>query len=359
MPRSIVFLALSTCLSPAFAVELGEHFTLSGFGTLAALRTDTDDARYIRESQNRGAGDALNFATDSNFGLQLTGKANDWLSATVQTVTKRRSDAYNATQVDWAFVKVQPIANLSVRAGLTTLPTFAISDSRSIGYANPWIHAPNEVYGIAFVDRLTGVDASYAHDLGGGTVKLTVLAGSSQFTFETGGVIYKQDMKRLRGASLQWENDWLSLRAGRVQGRPQLPAFFGADNEVFTFDGFGAVLNHSNVLLQAEYVMRRSDKLPALIDADAWYVLGGYRIGDFQPFVSYAKLDPADGAAPSNGRQTTTSLGLRWDFHRSFALKGQWDMVDTHGTPGVSFNDIRPGFDGKVNVFALALDFVF
>lgn len=346
--RSIAFLSLSACLSSAHAVELGDHFSLSGFGTLAALRTDTDDAGYIRESQSKGATDSPSFGTDSNFGLQLNVKANDWLSATVQAVSKRRADVYEPTQIEWAFVKVEPINGLSLRGGRMALPTFAISDSRNVGYSNAWIHAPNEVYGIALLNQLDGFDATYAHDLGEGKLKLSAYGGTSEFT--------KVEMKDVRGVNLSWENDWLNLRVGRLQGHPEFPPALGMPEDTYKFQGVGAIVNRGNLLLQAEYVQRRSLAAPEMVNADAWYVLGGYRFGQFQPFVSYSKLDPEGAGA---ARQNTKSLGVRWDFHRSLALKAQWDIVDTHGTRGVSFNQVEPDFDGKVNVIALALDFVF
>jgi len=362
--RSIAFLALSACLASVHATELGDHFSLSGFGTIAALKTDTDDARYVRESQTKGASDSPSFGTDSDFGLQLNAKANDWLSATVQTVTKRRAKTYNATQVEWAFVKVEPVAGLSFRAGRMAMPTFAFSDSRNIGYSNPWLHAPNEVYGIAMVDRLDGADLTYAFGVAGGSLKTTVLAGRSEYSTDLDvfvpDLVETMDVNHVRGVNLAWENDWLSLRAGRIQVRAGLPSVAGGGEAKNTFDGVGATINHNNFLFQTEYVRRRGErKVSRQSDTDAWYVLGGYRIGQFQPFVGYAKLDPTRDADVVNGRQTTTSLGVRWDFHRSMALKAQWDIVDTHGTNGVSFHKVEPSFDGKANVAALAFDFVF
>ncbi len=277
----------------------------------------------------------------------------------MQGVSKRRADIYSATQIEWAFVKIEPIHGLSLRGGRMALPTFAISDSRNIGYANPWIHAPNEVYGIALIDQLNGLDATYAHDVGDGTLKLSALAGRSEFTFDLGGGTIKVDMNHIRGVNLTWENEWLNLRLGQIEGTPELPKFLGIANGTYTFRGAGAIANRDNLLLQAEYVQRRSSTSADNVNVDAWYALAGYRFGQFQPFVSYSKLDPQRDETSASGRQVTKSLGVRWDFHRSLALKAQWDIVDTYGRQGVSFNRIEPDFDGKVNVIALALDFVF
>lgn len=360
LTRSLLSAALSLSSAQALAAtEIGEHFSLSGFGTVAALRTDTDDAAYIRESQVKGATDSFNLGTDSNFGVQLTGRANSWLSATVQTLTKRRSSLYGATQVEWLFVKIEPLPGLAIRGGRIATPTFAISDTRNIGYANPWVHAPNEVYGSAVVDQLRGGDITYTHDLGGGTMKWTALAGSNLFTADVGFGPFEGKEKNVIGVNAVWENDWLTLRAGRTKGDFDLRPT-GVFGDTFTFTGVGAIVNRNDWLIQGEYVTRRTDIVRRETDADAWYALVGHRFGNLQPFVGYAAADPKY-VNPLNGKQTTTSVGVRWDFHPSMALKAQWDSVDTHGTIGKSFNlgSFRPGFDGKANVFAVALDFVF
>lgn len=250
LTRSLLFAAISLSSAQALAAtEIGEHFTLSGFGTIAALRTDTDDASYIRESQTKGATDSFNLGTDSNFGVQLTGRANSWLSATVQTLTKRRSAIYGATQVEWLFVKVEPLPGLAIRAGRIATPTFAISDTRNIGYANPWVHAPQEVYGFAVVDQLRGGDITYTHDLAGGTIKLTGLAGSNLFPVDLGFGPKEYKETNVLGFNAVWENDWLTLRAGRTKGDFEFPDV-GVFDDTYTFSGVGAIVNRDGWLVQ-------------------------------------------------------------------------------------------------------------
>jgi hypothetical protein len=55
--------------------------------------------------------------------------------------------------------------------------------------------------------------------------------------------------------------------------------------------------------------------------------------------------------------QTTDSIGVRWDFTTSAALKVQVDRIkpQTNG----QFINVQPGFKGPVTVGAVALDFVF
>jgi hypothetical protein len=58
------------------------------------------------------------------------------------------------------------------------------------------------------------------------------------------------------------------------------------------------------------------------------------------------------------GEQTTDSIGVRWDFYRSVALKAQIDRVRPQNGNGL-FLAPQPGFKGPVTVGAVALDFVF
>src|ERR1700689_891403 len=80
---------------PAYADGLGDYFSYSGFGTLGAVRSSTDEAQFGYNRQLGGAAEGLDFETHSDLGLQLTGKANDWLSATVQGLAEKS----NADQI--------------------------------------------------------------------------------------------------------------------------------------------------------------------------------------------------------------------------------------------------------------------
>jgi hypothetical protein len=121
----------------------------------------------------------------------------------------------------------------------------------------------------------------------------------------------------------------------------------------------------------------------------AWYASGGYRLGKFTPYVTYARTKsesntsdpgltlaglPPFLAGPATGLnaglnavlgsvpvQKTVSVGARWDFAKSAALKLQFDHTRLGaGSPGTLIN-LQPGFQpgGKFNVFSATIDFVF
>lgn len=339
------------------ATQIGDHFTFSGFGTLGLTRTNTDDWEYIRDGQSAGADTELDFNTDSNLGLQLTGRANKWLSATVQLLTQERQEDNLRTEVEWAYVKVEPVEDLSLLLGRVALPMFAISDTRNVGYANTWVRPPNEVYGMAVIHRLEGAQLSYRRQIGAVNASATILAGESALPLSGSEI----PVKRVKGWNVQAEFDWGTLRAGRVWGNVQPP---GGLVDRYTFSGVGVLFDRNNVVGQAEYVTRRSDGFSAAVDADGWYVLGGYRFGKLLPYASYATTEPENSLSPVHlsSTQSTVAAGLRWDAFSSAALKFQIERADTDNTAGISFVAANAGSSivtDKVTVFSLALDVVF
>jgi Gram-negative porin len=335
------------------ATTIGEHVTFSAFGTLGAVQTDSNEAQYVREQQAKGATKSASLLVDSNLGLQLTAKANDWLSATVQTLTAQRYTDELTTRFDWAYVKVTPVQDLNLRLGKVALPNFLVSDSRRIGYANTALRPANEVYGLDLLTGgLKGVDASYAFKLGGGTLTSSVLYGKSSVNDDL-------DVNKTRGFNVTWDGDWYTLRLGQIKAETDLTPVFGAGvNDTYTFNGIGFTVDRSHVVLQGEYVQRRSSAFPARISADAWYLQAGYRMGKWLPYASFAERKAAKSSIVTP--QKTVALGARWDVLSSAALKFQLEHVDAKNTAGASFTSPVSGVVSQpVTTMSVAMDFVY
>lgn len=358
-------------IAASAATAFGEHLAVSGFGTLGFVRSDTDEARYVREQQARGAGKSFTPYVDSNLGLKVDAKAADWLTGTLQAVTEQRVSPELTTRIDWAFVAVKPLDGLVLRAGRLELPSFLVSDSRKVGYANNWLRPPNEVYGLDLLNGgLKGGDVTYRLPLSAGhTLSINALGGKSKITASeatAGGFI---DVSEVRGLNVTWEGDWYSLRVGRVQGSPALAPFVWAllglpasTKEVYSFTGYGATAEYGGVVFQAEYVTRRTRHLDSVVAADGWYAMAGYRFGSLLPYALHARKTAAAGS--SQTPQRTTALGLRWDASSAAALKVQVERVDTRGTIGQSFlfqpaPGVTPGLTHPASTVSVAADFVF
>jgi hypothetical protein len=109
----------------------------------------------------------------------------------------------------------------------------------------------------------------------------------------------------------------------------------------------------------------------ALENSDGGYALLGYRVGTVTPYLGYSWVrSKVRGNAPSpianyvmqdsHSDQKTSFVGMRWDVAQNIALKAQWDAI--RGEPSSIFpyrRDNRTKWDGSMDVFSLALDFVF
>lgn len=337
-----VLLAFAACSTAARAeTDLGDHFKFSGFGTFGAVRTDTGDALFGQDRQPGGADTSPAFDVDSNLGFQLSARANDWLSATVQALAIKRDEDEIEMQPEWAFVKATPLAGLSLRVGRMPLPVFVVSDSRNVGYANTWLRAPNEVYGLSMLRRIQGADVTYQRSIGPVGVSATALYGDSEL--RTLGETY--DANKVRGGSVQAELDGVTVRAGRVVSDVDVTP--GAPAERYEFTGVGVSVDRGNVVAQAEYVQRRNEMYYNIVAANGWYVMGGYRFGVVTPYAIVAKTNPLTSASRLpvhlqiprvSDEQSSVALGVRWDAFDDAALKFQVERVDTNGTSGISFS---------------------
>jgi hypothetical protein len=137
-------------------------------------------------------------------------------------------------------------------------------------------------------------------------------------------------------------------------------------------------MDYNNVVGQAEFAKRKTDTR-LVQDTSSWYVMLGYRYGKFVPYVSHgdvkqdsrrsfetlpttgplAPLSAVINGAVKGGLQSSTAIGLRWDFYKSAAFKIQMDRIKTRDGSGYFIN-AKPGFAGSsVNVYAAGIDFVF
>jgi hypothetical protein len=365
MHTALTRLALATatlCAVPAMAeTQFGDHVTLSGFGTLGVVASDKDDVDFVRDGAPEGAGKKESWKVDSKLGLQANFTATDWLSATVQVLAEQRYEPGVTAGFEWAFVKLKPVDGLNIRLGRIAPPMFMVSDTRNVGYANTLVRQPNEVYSLAGLKRLDGGDVSYAFGIGDTTLTGTVLAGESALTNTTGTL----PAKNVRGVNLVWDTEYGSFRLGQVKADMVLSsALSGAPFDLmlaYGFTGVGYQWDNGKYVLNAEYVKRTTTPRPYDgFDTTGWYVTGGYRFGNFLPYVMVADAKVKNTqVAVTNGSQRTYAAGVRWDAVTGAAVKLQLEHVDPKGTLGESFSVLSRAPRVKTNVLSLAVDFVF
>ena len=403
-------LALPLCASVAQAQE--NAVKISGFGTAAATYADEDRAEFARPNQASGSAGDFRTGIDSNLGLQADYTVNDWLSLTAQGLVRKDAEEGYGAELSWAFAKFRISDELSVRVGRVGLPIFMISDYRNVGYANTMLRPPSEVYSQVPFNSVDGADITWRHEFGNTSLTTQFAAGSTKSpvtSFHVRG-------KDILALNLVAENGPFTLRVGHARTKvtlddlpslnilvgslraagagyrlPQLTALASdveAKGDKGTFNSIGLTADWNNFVLQSEFAKRKTETY--INDTTSWYVMGGYRIGKFLPYYTRSELkidstinNTVPTACPAGfpaactptlqalragvsriavsgvgqGEQTTDTIGVRWDFYKSAALKVQIDRIKPTGS-GLFIN-VKPGFSGPVTVGAVALDFVF
>lgn len=392
--------ALATALSAACAAHASDDFSwrFSGFGTAGYAVTNSNDVLFTNPGQLKGAQKGGSALVDSRLGGQLDFTFTPKLGATVQAIAMQDARGRFRPQLEWGFVSYKASDNVTVRLGRLGWPAYLVSDYRYVGYANPWLRAPLEVYNLAALDRYEGADLRWSHDLAGGVFTLQVLEGHASSPLpESTERNARIKVNQLSGAYATYEIGNLRVRGGLSTGKTtyvsqntdmlaagldmagygELAAQLVPQNNRATFLSLGGTYDAHNIMATGEYGKLRSSGLLGV--AQGWYGTLGWRHGDWMPYVTwagYAKQDDSDRyAVPPVGpllplsmgvsqlaagnNQHTASLGVRWEAASKLAIKAQFDHVRPSAAGG-TFSHIQPGYNGHpVNVVSVAADFVF
>lgn len=158
--------------SRAGPVASAASLKVDGFGTLGAVYSDEDRADFVGDVFDPdGAGRTRRWSpeVDSRLGLQVSGDLTPHLDAVVQVIAEQRYDDSYTPTVEWANLQYAVSEALDVRAGRSVLPVFFTSEYRKVGYANPWVRPPQEVYRLVPVTNADGLDLTYHGHFGGFT----------------------------------------------------------------------------------------------------------------------------------------------------------------------------------------------
>ncbi|HUP97301.1 MAG TPA: porin [Usitatibacter sp.] len=411
-PKALVGLAALGAASAAGQQPQAPSVSFSTYGTLGIVRSDEDRADYLVDAfQSNGPGRTRQSSTapDTRLGLQMSALITPRVTAVVQVLSQQNYRSSYRPVVEWANVKYQVTPDLSVRAGRVVLPVFMVTDTRRVGYANPWVRPPAELYSMVPVTTNDGVDASYRHAWGSitNTVQVTAGRSDSDFPNSAGFEAGTAKVRNLVAFVDALEHGYATLRltAGTAKltigaQEPFFAAFreFGPEGQAISdrysvrdrrvdFIGIGASYDPGKWFAMAEWA--RFDTSSIVGTKSGWYVSAGYRISKVTPYVTFARIQ-ADSPTSDAGltlsslppavvptaaflnavlneqlnllpRQSTLSLGVRWDFARNAALKLQYDRVDVAAGSRGMFGNVGPGFQpgGKANLFNLTLDFVY
>lgn len=384
-----------------------DRVTLSGFGTLGLVRSSEDSADYVAgQFRPTGAGysDTWSHKPDSRLGAQLSFTLTDRWSGIVQAVVEQRHDDRYEPVVEWANLRYAFTPDFSVSIGRVVIPTFMTADTRKVGYANPWVRPPPELYSLSPMTSSDGVELRFRKRIGSWTHTTDVTVGGGH-THVAPGV--KVDVTSQYGIYQTAETGAWTLRAAFLTGDlrirsldPLFDAFraFGPAGEDiadrYAVDGkagriwtVGASYQPFDWFLMAE--VGKVDTKSALGASTAGYLTAGRRFGAITPYFTYARtsrddapttpgLDPSslppnlapvaaqlnaqlNGILATMPEQATLSAGVRWDFRSNMAFKFQYDHIDVDDGSNGMFTNLQPGHrqGGSADIISISLDFVF
>ncbi|UZJ44852.1 porin [Marinimicrobium sp. C6131] len=397
---SHVLLIVSFIALPVRGDATAPSWNINGFGTLGVAHSDEDQADFttgLLADEGAGYSDEWSLKVDSKVGVQLTANFASKFKAVLQVVSEQGHDGSFDPQVEWANVSYDVTPELTVRIGRTVQPSFMTSEYRKVGYANPSVRPPAEVYNLVPVTNSDGIDVSYQSRFNEVTNTLHLLFGKKTTDLPDGFELESDDSFTLAN-TLEWRDT--TLFAGYSQTdltvdvlTPFFDGFraFGPEGEYIAdrFDlddttvrivSVGGRYDPGTWFILGEWANNRSRSFVG--EHRGWYLTGGVRVASLTPYLTFAdqraKGDlshpglPFPQAQPLNetlnlllsqntSDQSRIAVGARWDFAPSVALKVQYDRIDLRrGTRGVLSNT-QPGFEGDepVSVFSTTVDFVF
>lgn len=387
-------------------------FTWSAYGTLGAVTTNEDRGDYLVDAfkpNGPGYTDNVSLKVDTRLGGQVVATVTPKLSAVVQVLVQQNHDDSWKPRVEWANMKYQFTDDFAVRAGRIVLPVFMVTDTRRVGYANPWVRPPVEMYSLVPVTNSDGGDLNWRTRFGAvkNNLQVTVGRSDSNFPSASGFDAGKAEARRIVGVFDSFEIGSFTGRVSYGEARLTIAAYrqlfdlyrlfgppgeaiaekYGVDNRRVTFTGVGGTYDPGPFFVMGEAA--RFDTRSVVGKKSAWYLSGGWRLGKVTPYATYARLkgestrsdpgiNPAGlppqlaavaimantalnrqlGALP---QQRTASLGLRWDFASNAALKLQADRVQLGSGSYGTFGNVQPDFPlgSTVSVYSAAVDFLF
>ena len=412
LANSFLFAVLMQIL-PAAAAENSTQFagiSLRGFGSLGLARSSSDQAEIVRDlSQPRGITNEWSGRSDSLLGLQGNYQATDQLEAVAQVVTRYHDGGNYKPELTWAFLKYEPNAYLSLRAGRFGTEFFMRADSRLIGYSYLAVRPAPDFFATLPFSYIDGIDVQLTTPLGDGLLRSRLYRGLAREKIPisvehldinagpmTGGYLdYQQGAWQWRGgySQIRFSHDMpppidqlrASLSAASVStGIATAQAASDAlalNGHVGHYYSLGAAYDDGPLQANAMLSRIRHTSVAFENSRSGMFIIG-YRVGEVTPFAGFSwtrseakqlatglpnataglttlNASVAAVLADSHSDQNTSTLGLRWDFRRNMALKVQADVVRGTRQSIFPYRRETPLWNGRTNVLSVSLDFVF
>ena len=345
-------------------------FKFGGFATLGFSHSSMDQGDYVLDSaMPRGAGRSQDWSASNNThgAVHMTADFTPQVSAIFQVDSEYRSDGSYRPEVEWFNVKYAFTPDAYVRVGRIALPTFMDSDNRDVGYSYVWVHPPVDLYHQLSIPSSDGIDAMYRSEIGEAGNIVRAIFGTNKTERPTS----ISNSKEMWGLFDTLEYGAATFHVSYQQRRSSTENLQTGTTGAWTLNrdvSVGAGYDPGNWFVISEWIQRRSTTR-----INAMYVSGGYRINKFTPYLIYSQNSPGTfvpGVPPqsaaaverANRAQSTTGVGLRWDFMRNYDFKIQYDEVKLSDSSNGYLINVPTGvtlYGSKFHVISAVVDLVF
>lgn len=302
-------------------------YYISGFGTLAAGQAHGSE-EVISQGISGYDDDDWDFDSGSLVGLQGTVDITDNMGATVQGLFEGDDDWDG--ELTWAYLSYDFTDEWRVIVGRQIMPHYIYSDFINVSYSYHWISVPDQVYNSPF-NSFNGISSQYTINFDESSLFTQILYGQEHDEDETGN-----DYDDIWGGRVSYNYDWLTLYLGyfefRESSTDSSPAPGGEiveldESGVLVSYDVGFQVDYDDWLVVAEMTTVNLEDYGSESSKSGtkqpWMLSVAKRIGDFTPYVTYGQ----DRSLDFNDTDTNTpfySVGLRWDFYESMALKTEY-----------------------------------
>jgi hypothetical protein len=364
--RVFVFVALPLFVAHAANAD-GFNTTISGFGSLGGTYTGNSNYAYVLNTSDfKATNSQFDLGLDSRIGVQATFTYGSDMSVVVQEEAKRRGSENFDPGTEWAYFQYTPTSDIKLRFGRVALATFLTSDSRDVGYAQPWFTAPNEVYAAEPFEYLDGGQVLWHVNLGPVGLDLEGAYGTTSQTLQVSGAPFDLDAKSVYNvaAALTYESFLVRVADTKASVPFTLPlgptttvSFMNQDK----FLSAGFQYDDGKAIVLSEWAKRSEPNAPIvnlpLTIATQWYVAAGWRFGKWTPLVSEATYKTGLALLYSEATYTTPSASLRYDIVSNLALKAQISRPQAGN--GLYWAAASTTSNERITVASFGVDFVF
>ena len=311
-----------------------DKISMNGFASVGFGKAN-NDAGYLGYDEDN------TFKQDSVFAVQTSFAFTDNTEATVQLIA--RGDEDWDPEFEWAFLAHKLADNLTVRGGKLRLPVYMLSDYLDVGYAYAFARPNGEIYDSG-LSAYTGMDMLYSVNISDAIWTIQPFAGEADFAPGT-------ELKDMWGLVnlLEWEE--LTFRVSYLETEVD----FGVPGFELdaSFVGLGFTYDNDALLVMIESTTTEVESQSK--DTTADFIALAYRFNEFQPYLTLSRRESA------TSERSGYSLGLRWDFTESLAVK--FDVSTAHDFDGTSGGlagntGVAPAFD-EARVSSIIFDAIF